>query len=166
VVIVDEVIVEMIVIMAMPNIVTTVPCSRPIIPRNVTTAALPTSIVPSPTREMAPVPISANMSAGDMSSGKAAAAEMSAAHTSTNASGTHAAEMSAAHTSTKVTAAAATAMADERDITGGRADPILQVRSAGICLSRYDRSKQQAAREGSHCSYVSHDSSRGQQRTA
>ena len=154
-VIVDEVIVEMIVIMAMPNIVTTVPCSRPIIPRNVTTAALPTSIVPSPTHEMAPMPTSANMSAGDMSS-----AEMSAAHTSTKASGTHAAEMSAAHTSTKVTAAAATtAMADERDITGGRADPILQVRSAGICLSRYDGRKQQAAREGSHCSYTSHDSS-------
>jgi len=157
VVIVDELIVEMIVIVAMPNIVTTVPCSRPIIPRNVTAAALPT-----PTREMAAVRISANMSAGDMTSSKVAAAEMSAAHASTKVSGTHAAEMSAAHTSTKVTAAAATTttMADEPDVTGVRADPILQVRSAGICLSRYDRGKQQAARKGCHCSCSgSHDAS-------
>ena len=37
----DEAIVEVIVIVAMPNIVTTLPCSGSIIPRKVTTAALP-----------------------------------------------------------------------------------------------------------------------------
>jgi hypothetical protein len=89
---------EVIVIMSMPNILT-MPCSGSTIPGNVTASS------PASTREVASMPVSANVSTGYAASNKlsaAHAANVRNAH-ATKVRGAHAAKVSATYPTTAVT---------------------------------------------------------------
>jgi hypothetical protein len=132
-------------VMVMPSIVIAMPSSRPVVPGIAATAAaidMPTTI-PTPTGIVAPAAYVADMPATTPTSTRVVAT-----------SATHAAKVATSTTASEATAAvAAAAVADQRNLTVGRAERTLQVGNAGVCLPHYYRGKKQAACEGSCCSY-------------
>jgi hypothetical protein len=139
-----------VIVMVMPSIMIAMPFSRPVVPGIAASAAaidMPTTI-PTPTGIVAAAAYVADMPATTPTSTRVVAT-----------SATHAAKVAtSATTSAETTAAMATAVADQRNLTVGRAERSLQVGNAGVCLTHYGRGKKQASCEGSHCSNThSHD---------